>query len=43
MGITCMIFGMIGGSIIYFILHGACVTKRWLKGKKEKIDKNLKG
>ena len=43
MNLECVIAGVIGGSIMYFILHGACVTKKWLKRKKENIDKNLKG
>jgi len=37
----CFIGGLIGGSIMYFILHGACVTKTWLKCKKKDIDNKL--
>jgi hypothetical protein len=43
MDLKCIIAAVIGGSIMYFILHGACPFKKWLKRKKDIIDKNLKG
>jgi len=41
MDLTCCIGGIIGGSIMYFILHGVCTTKRWLKNKKNFFDCRL--
>lgn len=37
-----MISGMVGGSIVYFILHGACPTKKWLSKSKKIIDKKIR-
>jgi len=41
MNLECTIAGIIGGSIMYFILHGACILKKWLKKRKKNIDDKL--
>ena len=38
MELKCIIAALLGGTIVYFILHGACSTKIWLKKKKTDID-----
>lgn len=42
MELKCIIASIVGGSIMYFILHGACGTKKWLEKRKKDIDGKLK-
>jgi hypothetical protein len=41
MELKCIIAALIGGTVVYFILHGACNTKIWLKRLKQSTDKKL--
>ena len=42
MDLKCILAAVVGGSIMYYLLHGPC-AKDWLKKKKKEIDKKIKG
>jgi len=41
MEIKCILGAIIGGTIMYFIMHGACNAKYWLRRMKKIIDKKI--
>jgi len=43
MELKCILGAIIGGTVVYFIMHGAFSTKYWLKQLKNNIDKKIKG
>jgi len=42
MELKCLFGAIIGGTIVYFIMHGACNLKNWLMKLKRNIDKKIK-